>query len=89
MWNERKYRSLFLDLTVERKRGRGSIMPAKVAFKDEEFEVKAGITAKQALAEIGVAWQTVLITRDGVLISGDEILKEGEIIKLVPAVSGG
>lgn len=64
-------------------------MPAKVVFKDGVFEVKAGIPAKHALAEIGVAWQTVLITRDGVLISGDEILKEGEIIKLVPAVSGG
>jgi sulfur carrier protein ThiS len=64
-------------------------MTAKVILKDKEYEVSAGITAKQALAEIGIAWQTVLITREGVLIRAEEIIKEGEIIKLVLAISGG
>jgi sulfur carrier protein ThiS len=64
-------------------------MTVKLILRDKEYEVKAGITAKQALAEIGIAWQMVLITREGVLISGDEVLKEGEIIKLVLAASGG
>jgi sulfur carrier protein ThiS len=64
-------------------------MTAKMVLGDQEYEVPAGITAKQALDEIGIAWQTVLITREGVLISADEALKEGETIKLVRAVSGG
>lgn len=64
-------------------------MTAKVILKDKEYEVSAGITAKQALAEIEIAWQTVLITREGVLIRAEEIIKEGEIIKLVLAISGG
>lgn len=64
-------------------------MTAILILKDQEWEVEAGISVEQALEEIGVAWQTVLITREGSLIRGEEVLQEGEIIKLVPAVSGG
>jgi sulfur carrier protein ThiS len=64
-------------------------MSVRLILKDQEYEVEAGVTAKQALSALGIAWQTVLITREGVLISEDEVLKEGEVIKLVLAVSGG
>jgi sulfur carrier protein ThiS len=64
-------------------------MSVRLILKDKEYEVEAGVTAKQALSDLGIAWQTVLITREGVLIGKDEVLKEGEIIKLVLAVSGG
>jgi sulfur carrier protein ThiS len=64
-------------------------MPVKLILKDKAYEVDAGITAKQALSELGIAWQTVLITREGVFISKDEVLKEGETIKLILAVTGG
>jgi len=64
-------------------------MTAKLILKDQEWDVEVGKSVKQILEELGIAWQTVLITREGLLIGGDEVLQEGEIIKLVPAVSGG
>ena len=64
-------------------------MTAKLILKNQEWEVEAGKSVKQTLEELGIAWQTVLITREGILIVGEEVLQEGEIIKLVPAVSGG
>jgi sulfur carrier protein ThiS len=64
-------------------------MTVSILLKDQIYEVESGKSAKESLAEIGMAWQRFLITRAGVLIQGDEILKEGDIIKIVPAVCGG
>ncbi len=64
-------------------------MSAKLIIRDKEYEVKAGITARRALEEIGVPRESVLITRQGALITEDEVLKEGEVIKLISVISGG
>jgi sulfur carrier protein ThiS len=64
-------------------------MGVKLILRDKEYQVKAGITVRRALEVIGVPRESVLITREGTLITEDEFLKEGETIKLVSVISGG
>lgn len=64
-------------------------MPAKLILRGKEFQVKSGITVQNALKKVGINSESVLATRDGELITDDEILREGDVIKLVEVISGG
>jgi len=64
-------------------------MPASLRFRDQEFEVRAGMTIRDALLKINIQPDAVLITRNGELITDDEILHEGDEIKLIAVISGG
>jgi sulfur carrier protein len=64
-------------------------MPVNLRFRNQEFEVNAGMTVRDALLKINIQPDTVLITRDGELITDDEILREGDEIKLIAVISGG
>ena len=61
----------------------------KLMLRDKEFEVKAGMTLLSALQRAQILPETVLATRDGELILEDEILRDGEVIRLVAVISGG
>lgn len=64
-------------------------MPVQLKFRDKVFEVKAGMTARDTLKKIEMIPDSVLITRDGELITDDEILQEGDVIRLIAVISGG
>ena len=64
-------------------------MTVKLILRDREFEVRPGMTLLSALGKIQVLPEAVLATRDGELILEDEILKDGQIIKLISVISGG
>lgn len=64
-------------------------MTARLILRGKEFEVKSGITVQNALKKAGINSESVLATRDGELITDDEILREGDVIKLVEVISGG
>ncbi len=64
-------------------------MAVKLIFRDKEFEVRPGMTVQHALEKIGIQVETVLPTRNGQLLTEDEILKDGDVIKLVAVISGG
>jgi len=61
----------------------------KLVLREKEIEVKAGMTLLSALEKAQILPETVLATRDGELILEDEILKDGEVIRLVAVISGG
>ena len=61
----------------------------KLVLRDKEYEVRAGMTLLSALEKAEILPETVLATRDGELILEDEILRDGEVIKLVAVISGG
>jgi len=44
---------------------------------------------KKALRQVGIPAESVLPTRDGELITEDERLRPGDVIKLVAVISGG
>ena len=64
-------------------------MQVKLILRDKEYEVKAGQTLLSALEKSEILPESVIATRNGELILEDEILKSGDIIKLVSVISGG
>jgi sulfur carrier protein ThiS len=64
-------------------------MKAKLILRGEEYEVRAGQTIRDAILQCGLTPEAVLPVRDGELLTDDNILKEGDIIRLVAVISGG
>jgi sulfur carrier protein len=61
----------------------------KLILRNKEYEVKAGMTLLSALQKIDVVPESVIATRDGEMILEDEILKDGDEVKLIAVISGG
>jgi len=61
----------------------------KIILRKTEYEIRPGMTLLSALKKIDILPESVLATRDGELIEEDEILKDGQVIKLVAVISGG
>jgi sulfur carrier protein ThiS len=61
----------------------------KLILRTMEYEVKPGMTLLSALEKSNIIPESVIATRNGELILDDEILKDGEVIKLVQVISGG
>jgi hypothetical protein len=47
------------------------------------------MTLLSALQKIDVIPESVIATRDGEMILDDEILKDGDVVKLIAVISGG
>lgn len=64
-------------------------MAVKLILRDREYEVKPGMTLRSALEKIEVSPESVLATRNGEMITDDNILQDGEVIRLIAVISGG
>lgn len=64
-------------------------MAAEFVLRGQKFQVDAGKTIRQALEDLDIVPETVLPVRHGKLVAEDEILKDGETIRLVAVISGG
>jgi len=61
----------------------------KLFLRKQEFEVHAGMTLLSALQKINILPEGIIAVRNGELIEEDEILKDGDVIQLISAISGG
>ena len=61
----------------------------KLILRAREYEIKSGMTLLSALEKSNIIPESVIATRDGEIILEDEILKDGEVVKLVQVISGG
>jgi sulfur carrier protein ThiS len=61
----------------------------KLVLRDKEYEVKAGTNLLSALKKCNIVPESVIATREGEMIVDDEILSDGEVIKLIAVISGG
>lgn len=61
----------------------------KLVLRNKEYEVKPGMTLLSALQKVNVIPESVIATRDGEMILDDEILKDGDVVKLIAVISGG
>jgi sulfur carrier protein ThiS len=61
----------------------------KLVLRNKEYEVKAGMTLLSAMQKINVLPESVIATREGEMILDDEILKDGDVIRLIAVISGG
>lgn len=64
-------------------------MAVKLVLRNKEYEVRSGMTLLSALQKCNIVPESVIATRNGEVITEDEILKDGEIIKLIAVISGG
>jgi len=61
----------------------------KLILRNKEYEVRAGMTLLSALKKCSIVPESVIATREGEMILEDEILKDGDMIKLIAVISGG
>ena len=61
----------------------------KLILRKEEFQVLPGMDLLAALKKCDIVPESVIATRNGELILEDEILNDGDVIKLVKVISGG
>jgi sulfur carrier protein ThiS len=61
----------------------------KIILRDKEYEVHSGMDLLAALKKCEILPESVIATRQGEMLTEDEILHDGEIIKLVAVISGG
>jgi sulfur carrier protein ThiS len=61
----------------------------KLILRKQEYEVRHGMSLRDALKKHDILPEGIIAVRDGELIVEDEILKDGDEIKLVMAISGG
>jgi len=64
-------------------------MSATIIHREQEFLIKHGMTVRTALQKLNIQSESVLATRNGELVTDDEIIHEGDIINLVRVISGG
>jgi sulfur carrier protein ThiS len=64
-------------------------MPAEMILRDRTYPIPSGTTIRHALEKIGVNPDTVLPTRDGELLTDDELIRNGDRIRLIAVISGG
>jgi sulfur carrier protein ThiS len=62
---------------------------ARIQLRDKEFKVRSGMTIRSALLRLNIQPEAVLPTRDGELLTDDEILQEHDEIRLIAVISGG
>jgi len=61
----------------------------KVIFRDKEWELRAGMTVRDAILKLGLDPEAVLALRNGQLIHEATLTQDGDTIKLVAVISGG
>lgn len=61
----------------------------KLILREKEFDVRPGMTLLDALRRSNIVPESVIATRDNEMIVEDEILRDGEVIKLIAVISGG
>ena len=64
-------------------------MAITLILRKKEYFLDGTHTVQQALEELGLSPETHLVVRAGVLLNEHEPLKDGDVVKLVPVISGG
>ena len=56
---------------------------------EEKVNVEDGSSIEDLLKKLGINRETVLTSRNGVISLEEEVLEEGDIVEIIPAISGG
>jgi len=64
-------------------------MPMKVKYQGKVTEVKGNCRVKEVLRELGINPETVLVVREGELLTEDTRLSEDDQIEIISVISGG
>ncbi len=61
----------------------------EVTYRDRTWTFDEALTVEQMLKRIDVLPESVLVVRDGTLVTEDQKLKPGDRVKVVGVISGG
>ena len=61
----------------------------ELQLRGKKYEVKPGMMLQDALKKSNILPEGVIAIRAGEMILQDEILQDGDVIKLVAVISGG
>jgi sulfur carrier protein ThiS len=61
----------------------------KLTYRGKEWEMKGGITARDAISKVGLDPEAVLVVRNGQLVTDDTLLHGEDEVKLIAVISGG
>jgi len=64
-------------------------MTVKLILRGKEYQVKPGMTLLDSLRKMEILPEGIIATRNGEMILEDEILKDGDEVKLIAVISGG
>ncbi len=64
-------------------------MPITLILRKKEFQLDSTLTVRQALEKLELSPEAHLVVRNGVLLNEREPLKDGDLVKVVPVISGG
>lgn len=64
-------------------------MTITIHYREKRFEVKSGMTLKDSLKKINILPESILAVRNGEMVLEDEILENGQEVKLISVISGG
>lgn len=64
-------------------------MPVTLVLRKKEYYVEGTITVRDALKQLGLSPESHLVVRDGQLLNENDVLRNGEVVKLVAVISGG
>jgi len=64
-------------------------MSAKLILRDKEYEIRPGMTLLAALQKNNIVPESVIAMRNGEMITDDEVLRAGDVVKLIAVISGG
>jgi len=61
----------------------------RVTYRDQQHEMKGGITARDLIARLELDPEAILVLRNGKLVDDSVFLADGDEVKLVAVISGG
>jgi sulfur carrier protein len=61
----------------------------KLILRNQEHDIRPGMTLLSSLKLINILPESVIAVRNGEMILEDDILKDGDVVKLVAVISGG
>lgn len=64
-------------------------MAVSLIFRKKEYLLEGPLTLQIALEKLGLSAETHMAVRYGELLQTYELLKDGDVVKLVPEISGG
>ncbi len=57
--------------------------------KEKKVNIEDSSSIDDLLKKLGINRETVLTSRNGVISLEEEVLEEGDIVEIIPAISGG
>jgi len=64
-------------------------MPVTLILRKQEFQLEGTMTVKEALKRLNLSPESHLVVRNGELLNENDVLRDGDVVKIVPSISGG